>query len=65
MSEKKTKKCGFCGEEIKDGDYITVWKKDRLVMAICKECSLDKKLDERIRKIFGLASVTSSKQRKK
>jgi NMD protein affecting ribosome stability and mRNA decay len=50
MSEKKTKKCGECGEEIKDGNYFTVWEKDKLVKTICKKCYLeDKKLDERIK----------------
>jgi hypothetical protein len=25
MSEKKMKKCGFCGKEIKDGNYTEVY----------------------------------------
>jgi ribosomal protein L24E len=54
MSEQKvTKKCGWCGGEIKDGNYIMVWKKDALAMTICKECYEDKKNDERTRKIFS------------
>jgi ribosomal protein L24E len=55
MSEKKMeiKKCGLCGVEIKDGNYITVWKKDKLVMTICKKCSERKDINERIRKMLA------------
>ena len=44
MSElgKQTKKCGWCGEEIKDDEYFTVWKKDKLVMIFCKKCYFER-----------------------
>jgi ribosomal protein L24E len=56
VSEDKTKalkKCGWCGKEIKDGNYITIWKKDKLVMIFCKECSKLEDINERIRKIYS------------
>jgi hypothetical protein len=53
MSEKKSRKCGCCGNEIKDGNYTTVWKKDKLVMTICKECSEREDINKSIRKIYG------------
>jgi hypothetical protein len=49
---KKT--CGWCSEEIKNGDYFTVWQKGKLVGMFCKKCWFERKdLDEHIRKMFG------------
>jgi len=56
MSElgKQIKKCGWCGEEIKDGKYFTVWKKDKLVMIFCKKCYFERKdLTEHLRNMLG------------
>jgi NMD protein affecting ribosome stability and mRNA decay len=56
MSEKKIKKCGRCGKEIKDDKYLTVWNatENKLIAIFCKKCYIeDKKLTEHIRKILS------------
>lgn len=52
-------KCGWKGEEIKDGDYyVTVSKKGKVVMVICKDCWFknDEKLNDHLKKMYGKGS---------
>jgi ribosome-binding protein aMBF1 (putative translation factor) len=50
MSEKKMKKCGECGKEIK-GEGKTVWKEGKLIMRYCEKCYNKPEVNERIRKM--------------
>jgi hypothetical protein len=54
---KKLKKCGLCGEEIKDGKYFTIYQcrgtESRLVLIACAKDFNDKKYQEIIMKISG------------
>ena len=50
MSEKKMKKCGECGKEIK-GEGKTVWKEGKVIMRYCEECYDKPEVKERIRKM--------------
>lgn len=55
MAKKQLKKCGWCGEEIKDNEaYFQIWENDKLVLQCCKKCWFERKdLDEHIRKMYG------------
>jgi ribosome-binding protein aMBF1 (putative translation factor) len=50
MREKKTKKCGECGKEIK-GEGKTVWKESKLIMRYCEECYDKPEVKERIKRM--------------
>jgi hypothetical protein len=49
------KKCGLCGEEIKDGKYFTIYQcrgnESRLVLVACEKDFNDEKYREIIMKI--------------
>jgi len=52
------KKCGLCGEEIKDGEYFAIYKcrgtESRLVLIACAKCFNDEKYREIIMKILNI-----------
>jgi hypothetical protein len=52
------KKCGLCGEEIKDGKYFTVYQckgvESRLVLVACERDFNDKAYREIIMKISSM-----------
>jgi hypothetical protein len=52
------KKCGLCGEEIKDGKYFTIYRckgtETRLVLIACEKDFKDEKYREIIMKIAGI-----------
>jgi hypothetical protein len=52
---EKLKKCGLCGEEIKDGKYFTIYQvkgnESRLVLVACEKDFKDEKYREIIIKI--------------
>jgi hypothetical protein len=55
---EKMKKCGLCGEEIKDGEYFAIYKcrgtESRLVLIACAKCFNDEKYREIIMKILNI-----------
>ena len=55
---KKLKKCGLCGEEIKDGKYFTIYQckgtESRLVLVACEKDFNDETYREIIMKISGI-----------
>jgi hypothetical protein len=55
---KKLKKCGLCGEEIKDGKYFTINQckgtENRLVLMVCEKDFKDEKYREIIIKISSM-----------
>ena len=52
------KKCGLCGEEIRDGKYFTIYQcmgaESRLVLVACAKDFLDEKYREIIIKISSI-----------
>ena len=52
------KKCGLCGEEIKDGKYFTIYRckgdESRLVLIACAKDFNDEKYREIIMKISNI-----------
>jgi hypothetical protein len=52
------RKCGLCGEEIKDGKYFTIYQckgaESRLVLVVCSKDFNDKKYREIITKISSI-----------
>ncbi len=52
------KKCGLCGEEIKDGKYFTIYQckgtESRLVLVACEKDFSDEKYREIIMKISSI-----------
>jgi hypothetical protein len=54
-TEKKLKKCGLCGTEIKDGKYFTIYQckgnESRLVLLSCEKDFNDPQYQEIIMKI--------------
>jgi len=55
---KKLKKCGLCGEEIKEGKYFMIYQckgnESRLVLIACARDFNDEKYREIIMKISGI-----------
>ena len=55
---EKMKKCGLCGEEIKDGKYFTIYQckgtESRLVLIACEKDFNDKQYREIIMKISSM-----------
>jgi hypothetical protein len=55
---KKLKKCGLCGEEIKDGKYFTIYQcqgnESRLVLIVCSKDFKDERYREIIMKISSI-----------
>ena len=48
-------KCGLCGEEIKEGNYVKIWNatENKLVMIVCRKCySESKDANKRIREML-------------
>ena len=52
------KQCGLCGEEIKNGKYVTIYKckgtESRLVLVACEKDYNDERYQEIIMKITGM-----------
>jgi len=54
MAKKEIKKCGWCGEEIKENEDILRFGKDKLIMIFCNKCHFEREdLDKHLRKMLA------------
>jgi hypothetical protein len=55
---REMKKCGLCGEEIKDGKYFTIYQckgtESRLVLVVCSKDFNDERYRDIITKISSI-----------